>query len=120
DWEPVATHIQWDEIQQTKDASIRLKISAIFSEYLKEKTPTTSAVWGLSKWGESEWTGPTSMYKTLVDQLDKERAHRNNPKDALIADTCLQRGLALVTNDRPLLRVAELNNIPTFNLEGSR
>lgn len=44
DWEPVATHIQWDEIQQTKNVVIREKISSIFSEYLVEKIPTTTAV----------------------------------------------------------------------------
>ncbi|PWU70973.1 hypothetical protein DK867_22030 [Ochrobactrum sp. POC9] len=117
DWEPVATHIQWDEIQQTKNVVIREKISSIFSEYLVEKIPTTTAVYGISKWGEAEWSGPSSAYNNLLQQLDAHRPHRNNPKDALIADTCLQRGIKLVTNDRDLLKIAESNSIETTNLE---
>lgn len=125
EWQPVATHIQWDEIQQTQNEVRRAEIVGVFVEYLVEKLPTSTAVWGVSKWGEAEWTGPSSHYQTILDQLNigcankqnKTRYLTNNPKDALIADTCAQRGLTLVTNDRALLDVARTHGIPTVNLQ---
>lgn len=116
-WEPVATHIQWDEIQQTPDKNLKEKITSIFCEYLVNKISTKTAVWGISKWGEAEWAGPSSAYPNLLQQLDDNRVHKNNPKDALIADTCLQLGIGLVTNDRALFKIAKNNNINAVNLQ---
>lgn len=116
-WEPVATHIQWDEIQQTTAPERRAKIEAVFRDHLTEKVSTTSAAWDVSAWDEAEWPGPSSAYALMKQQMDGLKTHKNNAKDALIADTCFQKGFLLVTNDRTLAEVARTHGVRVVNLQ---
>jgi len=58
DWEAVATHLQWDEINATPDqcAEKREQLRLKFKCYVTLQVPTESAAWGVSKWGEAKWT----------------------------------------------------------------
>ena len=63
--------------------------------------PTASAVWGGSKWGEASWSSGEAYAKVLA-ALDAEDNRKNNPHDALIAETALHHSYVLVTADVPL------------------
>jgi len=116
-WEPVATHIQWDEIQRTRDPVRRGEIVAVFVGHLTEKVATSSAVWDVSILDGAEWTGPNSAYESILQLMNDLKPDRNNPADALIADTCLQKGFILVTNDGTLTAAARASGIQVTNLQ---
>lgn len=106
-WEPIATHIQWDELNATKNEGRRADLLETFNDQVTIKVKTSSAIWGVSTWDESSWTGPESRYDEIVASLDSIRSKPNNSSDALIGDTCLQNGFVLVTNDRALREIVD-------------
>ncbi len=116
-WKPIATHIQWDEIQATKDVGRREEIAAVYYHHLTERVPTSSAVWDASKWDQAQWPSPESKYQAIYQRLEENKRHRNNAKDALIADTCLQNSFILVTNDGNLSDVAREFGIEVTDLQ---
>lgn len=107
DWEPVATHIQWDELSRDSNEARRGKLLAVFKEHVESQVSTSSAVWDVSIWGAADWTGAESRYREILERLDKIRRKSNNKMDALIGDTCLQKGYLLVTNDKNFRKVIE-------------
>ena len=38
-WKPVATYLQWQEIQATIDPNVRARIALVFHEHLPEMVP---------------------------------------------------------------------------------
>ncbi|RWH76859.1 MAG: hypothetical protein EOQ86_19720 [Mesorhizobium sp.] len=120
DWEPVITHLQNDEIERTSDPTKRKALQAMVIATVTVKVATESAVWGTSRWGEAKWSGPASQYNTLKTQLDAEKRRPSNTNDALIADTCIQNGFLLVTNDQALTKVATANGCSVRDLRTKR
>ncbi|RUX91115.1 MULTISPECIES: hypothetical protein [unclassified Mesorhizobium] len=116
EWEPVITHIQNDEIERTSDPTKRNALQAMVTAVTHVRVPTETAVWGMSRWGEAKWTGPASLYSELKDQLDREKKRPSNSADALIADTCIQNGFLLVTNDQALKKIASANGCAVLDL----
>lgn len=101
-----ATHIQWDELNDTKDDKRKAALTQGFMKISPTSVSTESAVWGTSKWGKSKWTSDDKcrQIKTDLDNLEK---HRNNRKDALIAETAIKNDFTLVTNDKNLVTATQ-------------
>lgn len=103
-----ATHIQRDEINNTKDAGRRTALAEIFNEIVSEPVPTESAICGVSKWGQAKWGAGDNFYSRLKTELDKlNKNKKNNTQDALIAETSIKCGYTLVTDDADLADVTK-------------
>jgi predicted nucleic acid-binding protein len=124
-----ATHIQRDEINNTKDPERRSALLQVFKEVVSESVPTdslvlgvsrigearlggervvptASAVWGVSRWDQACWTANDNLYSPIKADLDKlNKSKRNNVQDALIAETSMKGGYVLVTDDTDLIEV---------------
>lgn len=119
-----ATHIQRDEIANTKDPARRAALMTVFETVLdasipsssfvldvsrldeaclnEHVLPTSSAVWGVSRWGQAKWTDGESIFAEMKAELDKLKRKSNNVQDALIAETSIRRSHVLVTDDPQL------------------
>lgn len=125
----VATHIQRDEIQNTKDQTRREKLLTIFEELIGNQVPTSSAVadisvadgagassggvvptesavWGISRWGEAKWSRDDDIFTAMRQDLDAlNKRKNNNAQDILIAETALRQGWLLMTTDANLAEI---------------
>ena len=98
-----ATHIELNELQNTRDEKLRQQLLDTFEAVGPERIPTASAVWSVSEWGSAEFTSDESHYLAILELLNnKNKGKENNAQDALIADTAISHGLVLVTEDRHL------------------
>ena len=77
---------------------------------------TESAVWDVSKWGKSKWA-TDDMCRQIKSDLDKLKKHRNNIKDALIAETAIKHDFLLVTNDNHLTAVTHRHGGNSIDFE---
>jgi len=126
-----ATHVQRDEINNTRDPARRAALSQVFREVVAQSVPTdsfvldvsrldearlgggrvvstASAVWGVSRWGEARFTAEDNIYSRLKERLDGLNGSKaNNVHDALIAETAIKRELVLVTDDFHLAEVTK-------------
>lgn len=126
-----ATHIQRDEINNTKDAERRARLSKMFDDVVSasdptasfvigvsrlgearlggsREVPTASTVWGVSRWGKGNWSANDDLYSALKSELDKlNQSKRNNTQDALIAETSIKGQYVLVTDDADLATVTK-------------
>jgi hypothetical protein len=118
------THIQLDEINDTKDETRRNALLKVFHMVNNVRIPTESAVWGVSKWDEAKYSNeetilPTesfvlghsrlgmaklsdgNLYTSILNELQKikPKQNDNNIKDALIAETSIKNGFDLITAD---------------------
>ncbi len=124
-----ATHIQFDELSNTKDSQRRTALLGLFGEITGVEVPTESFVldtsrldqarlggdqvipteswvWGISRWGQARWTASDNLYDPIKSELDRlNHAKPNNIKDALISETTIKNELTLVTHDRDLFHV---------------
>lgn len=126
-----ATHVQRDEISNTKNLERRVALLQIFKNVVSESVPTESlvlgvsrlgearlgggrivptesAVWDVSRCDEAKWPSSDNLYtqiKTNLDALNKGK--RNNVQDALIAETSIKGGYILVTDDTDLVEVTK-------------
>ena len=124
-----ATHIQRDEINNTKNPERRAALTQVFGDVVTDSlptdsfvlgvsrlgearlggervVPTSSAVWNVSRWGEANWTADDNVYSALKAELDElNRNKPNNMQDALIAETSVKQGFVLVTDDPDLATV---------------
>lgn len=100
-----ATHIQFDEIQATKDSERRLKLVKLFSEVQTSQIPTESIVWDVSRWDMAKFSDGEKYAAILMKLNSRNKAKANNIQDALIAETALVMGLVLVTEDGDLSEV---------------
>jgi len=124
-----ATHIQRDEILNTKDPNRRAQLLRVFHEKTSESEPTSSfslgtsrldearlagdrviptssAVWDASSWDEASWGDADNIFDSMKVELDDlNRGKKNNIQDILIAETALKKRLTLVTDDSDLRTV---------------
>lgn len=124
-----ATHVQIDELRKTSNEERRAALFRVFEEVTnikvptesfvldvsrldeaklgwKQPVPTESAVWGVSKWGQSKWTSPDNLYEPIKAKLDElNKSKPNNVEDALIAETAIKNGFTFVTHDGDLFRI---------------
>ena len=110
-----ATHVQYDEINQTKCPQKLAELRRVFAVLVADDPPweserlipTESAVWDISRWDLCRWAGEDSQHEPMKAALDNRRKKFNNIHDALIAETALIGGLTLITNDVNLAEVTE-------------
>lgn len=111
-----ATHAQRDEISKTPDPFRRKRLLRVFEGVTPAQIPTASAVWDLSRWDQACWGTDDTTFQAMVAELtrlDKEAGRSiKNPnvvegvrRDILIAETAIQRGYTLVTDDPRLTEV---------------
>lgn len=124
-----ATHIQRDEINNTRDPERRAALLEVFNDIVTETVPTgslvvgvsrvgaarlggdrvvptASAVWDVSRWDKASWGASDNLYSTLKGDLDKlNKSKRNNVQDALIGETAIKGRYILVTDDADLIAV---------------
>ena len=103
DMQIFTTHVQRDEINNTKNETRRNELFSIFQE-VDNPIPTESALWGKSNWGECKWA-EDDLVEEILRELNKKKRKKNNPQDALIADTAIKNKYILITEDRPLYEV---------------
>jgi len=98
------THVQLDEIHNTRKLERLTPLLAVFKAVAQETVSTTAAVYGVSRYGMAEWGNAKGDYdKILLLLKQKDGKSRRNTKDALIGVTALNRQYTLVTNDPRLL-----------------
>jgi len=125
----IATHIQRDEISNTKNETRREALLSVF-EFITESlapttsavagisvadgccassdgiVPTESAVWDVSRWGQAKWGANDDIFEGMrreLNALNKEKM--NNNQDILIAETSIRNGWLLITSDKDLFAV---------------
>jgi predicted nucleic acid-binding protein len=99
-----ATHIQLDELSNTRSVERRTELLHMFDAIGPKQIPTEAAVRGIGKWGEAKWSDG-SAYNRIFARLETLGRKDNNRHDALIAETAIKNGFTLVTNDRHLAQV---------------
>jgi hypothetical protein len=103
-----ATHIQCDEINNTKNPERRAALAQVFGDVVADSLPTDSCVWDVSRWDQAKWTADDNIYSALKSDLDKLNKNKpNNTHDALIAETSVKQGYLLVTDDTDLATVTK-------------
>lgn len=116
----VTTHVQEDELRQIADAKKQKRLLSAFYKLRTQNSPTSVALWGASKWGQSNWTGPQQ-------EADLNAVKRNRPvasRDEIIGTTAKDHCDVFVTEDKKFAaRLAEaapklrLSNYDTFRRE---
>lgn len=105
DREYVATHVQIDEINATKDVDRRAQLFLKFAEVRPRVVSTESSIWGVTRWGHGAW-GSGEQYERILSALDaKNNSKKNNIQDSLIAEVALANGYTLITADKHLAEV---------------
>lgn len=125
----LATHVQRDELANTKDTVRRDALLSTFEFVIAEQAPTTafvvgisvvggacasasgvvpteSAVWGVSRWGAAKWGREDDIFSAMRKELDALNKRKgNNVQDILIAETAVRNGWVLITSDADLFAV---------------
>jgi hypothetical protein len=100
------THVQLNEIQNTRDLDRLDALLGMFTAIDSTPVPTASAIYGVSEFGESEYSSEGGLFESLLGKLnDKNKFKNNNVRDILIAETAIRRNLVLVTDDDHLTEV---------------
>ena len=106
----VATHVQRDEIDDTKNKCPEewAELIRAFDTVVPEEPQvgvtgllsTESAVSGISKWGGAKWSKPENLIGQIRGPIKpKHKRYVNRTRDALIGETAIKNDLTLVTND---------------------
>lgn len=107
DGEFIATHVQIDELNKTKDEERRAQLFIKFATTVDDVIPTESLVVGISRVGLSK-VSDGNLYLSLRTALDARNGGKpNNSHDALIAEVAVKNGYVLVTADADLAQVAQ-------------
>ncbi|HQS57832.1 MAG TPA: hypothetical protein PLU16_03665 [Gallionellaceae bacterium] len=103
----IATHIQIDEINNTKNSERRALLFLMFAELRPKIVPTESFVWDVSRWDCGKW-GDGVLFEILKQDLDsRNHTKSNNAQDVLIAEVAIVNDFTLITSDRHLAQVVE-------------
>jgi len=106
DAELVATHVQIDELNKTRDEERRARLFLRFATTVDSVIPTESTILGISRLGYSK-LDDGGLYGTLKAELDSlNKGKANNAQDALIAEVAIANGYTLLTADYHLAVVA--------------
>jgi rRNA-processing protein FCF1 len=109
----VASHVQIDEINRTKNPERRKKLLEKFAETVDEILPTESFVLDVSALDGAK-LGDGGSYELLKTELDRRNRNKsNNSHDALIAEIAMNNGYVLLTADFDLYQVAYAHGIGT-------
>lgn len=96
------THIQVDEINETKDKERRARLSLMQTSLHCELLPTQSFVFDISRFDHAR-LGDGKLLSSLKTELDLLNGNKgNNVRDALIAEAAIANGYTLLTADGDL------------------
>lgn len=113
------THIQFDELNETRNTDRKNELLKTFKEIDTEEILTESGKVGISKVDKCK-VGDNKLYYLLLAKLQKldgkKKKWKNQPRDILIAETCIKNKLILITNDGNLGEVMTEFNGHTKNL----
>ena len=102
----VATHIQLDELNNTRNVDRRAKLLLCFTTIRPEMEPTETYVVGTGRVGSFKiGDGTLDKICSELDSLNNSKS--NNVMDALCAEVALKNGHTLVTTDFDLKQAAE-------------
>ena len=100
-----ATHIQYDELSNTKNEDRRQGLLQVFKRIDPNRSSTESFITGTSRCGGAR-VGDGNLYTDIRTKLDsKNNCKQNNVNDALIAETSIKNKFTLVTDDNDLIAV---------------
>lgn len=103
----VASHVQIDEINKTKDEERRARLFLKFTTVIEDVVPTESTIIGVSRIGHCK-ISDDELYGRLKVDLDRlNGGKRNNIEDALIAEVAIKNDFKLLTADYQLQNVAQ-------------
>lgn len=106
DAEFVATHVQLDELNATRNLERRANLRAQFLTLSPVIEPTESIVWDVSRWDQGKWSDENCVADAIKRELDGVNgAKGNNWQDALIAEVAVKNGYGLITGDHDLANV---------------
>jgi predicted nucleic acid-binding protein len=109
DGEFVASHIQIDELNRTKDQERRAQLFLTFATTVKEVVPTETFVIGVSRIGHGKLSDG-NLFEKLRKELDQLNAGKDsNTADALVAEIAINNRYTLLTADYHLQEVAKNN-----------
>lgn len=91
----ITTHIQEDELRQIKDNQKREALLKVYFQISRKPVSTSVAVWGVSKWGQSNWTGDQARQSFSAIQRNRPVASR----DEIIGTTAKDQCDLFVTED---------------------
>ena len=126
------THIQVDELNDTKNRTRRSSLLQIFQTINNIKITTESAVFDISKFDEAKFSDEDTIrcteslvlgvsrlgmsklsdgnfYNSILNELTKAKPKEkdNNIKDALIGETSIKNNFTLVTADTALYDIVK-------------
>jgi predicted nucleic acid-binding protein len=102
----VASHIQYDEICNTKNYLRKVELLKKFTEMIDELLPSESLILNTSRLDKAE-LGEGNYYSRIKSALDSSNNNkRNNSEDALIAEIAMKNEYVLLTADYHLYQVA--------------
>ena len=110
----VASQVQIDELNRTKNAKRRSELLQRFSELVDELLPTESSVFEISRFDLGKF-GDGVAFGAIKLELDSlNGGKKNNSEDALIAEVAMKNGYVLLTADYDLYHVAYTDGIGTM------
>ncbi len=74
------THVQLNEIQETKNEAKRSQLLAVFTEVAAQKVATESALWDVSEWDEAKFSDEAlnrSIYSLVCESTFPDNSSRN-------------------------------------------
>jgi hypothetical protein len=105
----IASHIQIEELNKTRDEERRARLFLRFSMIVREVVPTETAIFGISRFDHCK-LADGNLYGKLKAELDAlNRSKTSNSMDALIAEIAIKNGYRLLTADYHLQKVATNN-----------
>lgn len=106
DGDYLASHVQVDELNKTKDEERRARLFLKFATTINNIVPTESLVVGVSRIGQCKISDGI-LYGVLKSGLGAlNGAKSNNSIDALIAEVAIKNGYTLITADYHLQKVS--------------
>ena len=106
DVEFIASHIQIDELNKTKDSNRRVQLLTLFRELDTEVVQTESFYLDTSLLSQATMSDAIT-FQSIKDALDAKKRKKNNVNDALIAEVAIKHGITLLTTDKNLRLVTE-------------
>lgn len=101
------THIQVDEINDTKDGELRARLLLAQASLHCELLPTETFLFDQSRWDYARW-GDGKLFSSLKSKLDLlNGGKKSNSRDALIAEVAIANAYTLLTADRDLKSATE-------------
>lgn len=107
DAELIATHVQIDELNKTRDDDRRARLFLKFATIVDCIVPTESTILGVSRVDDSR-ISDGGLYARIKADLDSRNTGKaNNKQDALIAEVAIANSYTLLTADHDLSDVAQ-------------